>query len=56
VENNPNIKNLVKEKMVSYSARAEQLKQYMASGNVVSTPPPIVKKKSKNEKKTWKKF
>jgi len=68
-EGNPIMKNLLKDKMVGYTARSEQLKQYLASGNVVSTPiafglapgekykpPPIAKKHSKKEKKTWKKF
>jgi len=67
-ETNGNMKLLLKDKMVSYSSRAEQLRQYVSSGNVVSTPiqfgltpgekykPPPVKKHSKKEKKTWKKF
>jgi len=67
-ETSVNMKSILKEKMVSYSARAEQLKQYLASGNTVTNPiqfgitpgekykPPPVKKHSKKEKKTWKKF
>jgi len=70
VETNPNVKTMMQEKMVKYTARAEMLRQYLSTGSVVGNssvqfglkpgekykPPPLVKKRSKKEKKTWKKF
>jgi len=69
-ETNENLKSMMKDKMVKYTARSEQLRQFLSTGSAVTSPiafgltsgqtkykpPPIAKKHSKKEKKTWKKF
>lgn len=71
METNQEIKEIIKEKLIKYNSRVEQLKQFSLSGSLVPSPiplglkpgekykPPNVRKKgglfSKKEKKTWKK-
>eukprot|EP01119_Soliformovum_irregulare_P019800 TRINITY_DN6341_c0_g1_i2.p1 TRINITY_DN6341_c0_g1~~TRINITY_DN6341_c0_g1_i2.p1 ORF type:complete len:270 (-),score=78.41 TRINITY_DN6341_c0_g1_i2:26-835(-) len=68
VEGNPTVRSMISEKMVWYNSRAEQLRQLEASGSIVPNPiklggekgekykAPPTAKRSKKEKKTWKKF
>lgn len=60
---------MIKDKMVGYTARIEQLKNFQTSGQLTNSAipmglkpgekyaaPKVVEKRSKKEKKTWGKF